>query len=229
MINIIDSIIPISQNARPGTKRIIKWIVIHETDNTSKGAGAKNHASYLMNVAKGGTTYVSWHYTVDSKEAYHHIPDDEVAWHAGDWGKDPVNGGNAAGIGIELCVNSDGDFNKTMTNAAQLSAYLLKKYNLPISAMKQHFDFNSKNCPRTMRAQGLWQGFLNTVQNELNAINPPSVENNYKMLYSNAVIDLKKANDNLTAEKARALILEQRLTSLQGAIGEIQKILANIK
>ena len=33
--------------ARPSTKRRIKYIVIHETDNFEKGVEAKNHATYL--------------------------------------------------------------------------------------------------------------------------------------------------------------------------------------
>ena len=90
--------------ARPGTKRKIKYIVIHETDNFANGAGAKNHAEFLSN---NNTESTSWHYTVDDKEIYHHIPDNEIAFHAA------TKTGNLYGIGIELCVNSDGNFEKT--------------------------------------------------------------------------------------------------------------------
>ena len=34
---------------------------------------------------------------------YHHLPDDETAYHAGDGME--KNGGNMNGIGIEMCVN----------------------------------------------------------------------------------------------------------------------------
>ena len=149
---------------RPGTKRAKKWIVIHETGNRSKGSDAKGHSAYLKNLAAENNTYVSWHYTVDDKCAYHHIPDDEVAYHASDGSRE--GGGNYAGIGIEICVNSDGDFAKARDNAAWLAAKLLKEHDLPISAVKQHYDFapDKKNCPETIRNKGLWNSFLAAVQ-----------------------------------------------------------------
>ncbi len=124
--------------ARPMIKRKIKYIVIHETDNFAKGVGAQNHANFL---SYNNTSTTSWHYTVDDHEIYHHIPDNEIAYHAGE------KVGNEFGIGIELCVNDDGDFTKTFENAAKLVAYLLKEYDLDISALKTHHDFSGKDCP----------------------------------------------------------------------------------
>jgi N-acetylmuramoyl-L-alanine amidase len=149
---------------RPGTKRDKKWIVIHETGNRSHGSNAKGHSDYLKSLAVANNTYISWHYTVDDECAYHHIPDDEVAWHASDGSKE--GGGNMAGIGIEICVNSDGDFAKARDNAAWLTAKLLKEHGLNMSAVKQHYDFapNKKNCPETIRNKGLWNSFLAAVQ-----------------------------------------------------------------
>ena len=95
---------------RPGIKREVKFIVIHETGNPSEGADAKAHSDYLLNGGEGTT---SWHYTVDDHEIYHHIPDSEVSWNAGDRRQEP--GGNMNGISIELCVNQDGDFEKPST------------------------------------------------------------------------------------------------------------------
>lgn len=140
---------------RPGELRKIKYIVIHETGNTAKGSTAKGHSDYLKG---GGAGNVSWHYTVDDSEIYHHIPDNEVAWHAGE------RTGNTYGVGIELCVNSDGDFNKTFENGAKLTAYLLETYDLEIEDVKQHFDFNGKNCPQTIRETGRWEEFLSRVE-----------------------------------------------------------------
>lgn len=162
-MKIIEDIIPQKGGkVRPGEVRTKKFITIHETGNFSKGANAKNHSIYLKNLAIANTTYVSWHYTVDDTCAYHHIPDDEIAWHAGDGRKE--GGGNMASIGIEICVNPDGDFNKSMDNAAWLTAKLLKENNLTISAVKQHHDFSGKNCPQTIREKGLWNNFLTTVK-----------------------------------------------------------------
>ncbi|MCF0111897.1 MAG: N-acetylmuramoyl-L-alanine amidase [Erysipelotrichaceae bacterium] len=144
---------------RPGIKRTIKYIVIHETGNFKAGATAENHSIYLT---KNSKVENSWHYTVDDTEIWHHLPDDEVGWHASDGLSNP--GGNLNGIGIELCVNKDGDFEKTLDNAAKLVAYLLSEYNLPLSRVKQHHDFTKKNCPQTIRNTDRWEEFLQMVK-----------------------------------------------------------------
>lgn len=154
--------IPEGSGGRPGIQRTIRYVVIHETGNTSPGADAQAHSAYLMDGGDGST---SWHYTVDDKQIYHHVPDQEVAWHAGD--KTKEGGGNLNGIGVELCVNEDGDFEKTFQNGAKLTAYLLHSYGLSIDAVKQHNDFNGKNCPQTIRETDRWQEFLNAVQENL--------------------------------------------------------------
>ena len=141
--------------ARTGKKRKIKYIVIHETDNKSVGANAKNHAEYL---SKNNKTSTSWHYTVDDKEIYHHIPDNEVAHHAA------TEKGNLYGIGIELCVNEDGNFEKTFENAAKLVACLLKEYNLSINDIKTHNDFSGKDCPHSILQNNRMGEFKNKVK-----------------------------------------------------------------
>ncbi len=151
-------LIPEGDAARPGTKRVIKYLVIHETDNFSEGVRASNHASYLKN---NNNSETSWHYTVDDTEIYHHMPDDEVAYHAGE------HKGNEFGIGIELCVNSDGDFEKTFINAAKLCAYLIKSYHLDIDAIKTHHDFNGKDCPHKILASNRLDEFKDLVASYL--------------------------------------------------------------
>lgn len=177
-VNIIEDIIPQKGGkVRPGDVRQKKWIVIHETGNSSKGADAKNHSTYLKNLAKANTTYVSWHYTVDDHAIYHHIPDNEIAYHASDGRVE--GGGNMASMGIEICVNSDGNFDKARDNAAWLTAKLLKEHNLTIGAVKQHHDFapDGKNCPQTIRDKGLWNNFLQAVQKYYGVTNSSSSSN----------------------------------------------------
>lgn len=141
--------------ARPGTKRKIKYIVIHETDNFTKGTGAKNHAEFLSNNNNKST---SWHYTVDDKEIYHHIPDNEVANHAA------TKDGNLYGIGVELCVNEDGNFEKTFDNACKLVAYLTKEYKLSIKDIKTHHDFSGKDCPHSILQNNRMGEFIKKVK-----------------------------------------------------------------
>lgn len=141
--------------ARPGIKRKVKYLVIHETDNYTVKAGAKNHAEFL---SKNNTSSTSWHYTVDQKEIYHHIPDNEVAHHAA------TETGNLYGVGIELCVNEDGDFEKTFDNAAKLVAYLLKEYHLNSNAIRTHHDFSGKDCPHSILRDNRMDEFKKKVK-----------------------------------------------------------------
>lgn len=147
--------------ARPGTSRSVHYIVIHETDNTGANATARAHNEYIHeNCWKEKK---SWHYTVDDTEIWHHLPDNETAYHAGD--NIRKEGGNRNGIGIELCVNQGGNFDQTMENAAQLTAYLLLKYQLGFDAVKKHQDFSGKICPSTLISQNRWNEFLEMVKN----------------------------------------------------------------
>ena len=76
-----EQICPISDQNRPGiVKTSTEYITVHDTANNSSGATAKMHANYVEQ-GGGGT---SWHYSVDQDNIYHQIPDNEVAYHAGD-------------------------------------------------------------------------------------------------------------------------------------------------
>lgn len=151
--------IPIS-NKRPGIKRPIQYIVVHNTGNPT--STARNERDYLTNPTNTSST--SFHIAVDENEIIEAIPLEEIAFHAGD------SEGNRKGIGIELCES--GDFEKTKANAAKLIAYLMKHYNIPLSNVKTHHDFSGKQCPRKML--GNWDEFLESVQKAYEAL-----ENNY--------------------------------------------------
>ncbi len=163
MVDSIDGIplytvfMPEDSPGRPGVLRTVKSITIHETANTGVGADAEAHSDYLNTTSDE----VSWHYTVDDHQIYQHLPDNEEAWHSGD------REGNHSSIGIELCVNADGNFDQTMENAAKLTAFLLKEYDLTIDDVKQHYDFNGKDCPLTIRQEDRWDEFLSMVQQNL--------------------------------------------------------------
>ena len=156
-IPLFTAYIPEDSPGRPGVLRTVESITIHETANTSEGADAEAHSDYLSTTSDE----VSWHYTVDDHQIYHHLPDDEVGWHAGD--KLTAGGGNQCGIGVEICVNDDGDYDRAVDNAAKLTAYLLDYYGLGIENIKQHHDFMEKNCPQIMRDTGGWEAFLQKV------------------------------------------------------------------
>ena len=165
-VSIIEQIIPSTNANRPGGNYTKSYITIHETGNKDAGAGAKNHANWLSNGANGE---IGYHYTVDDHEIYHHIPDNEKAWHAGDGG---LGTGNLHSIGIELCVNADGDFEQTKKNAAWLVAKLMKDNSIPIGNVVQHNHWSGKNCPQTIRETGTWDAFLAMCQAEYDGGQP---------------------------------------------------------
>lgn len=73
-------LVPIGMGNRPVEVREKFYIVVHDTASSASTADGLAHAKYI--VEGGGGT--SWHYTVANDGIYHHIPDNEVAYHAGD-------------------------------------------------------------------------------------------------------------------------------------------------
>lgn len=165
-IPVISQFLPEGSASRPGVKRDIKYIVIHETDNFSAGADAAAHNKFLLTNAD--TQELSWHYTVDDHEIYHNLPDDEAAYHASDHLE--KNGGNLNGIGIELCVNEDGDYEQTLRNGELLTATLLREYGLSVKDVKKHQDFSGKVCPARLIENGRWDEFLDRVARDCQAL-----------------------------------------------------------
>lgn len=148
---------PIKNQKQIGKRRQlsdIKYLVIHDTGNTSKSADAMAHYRYLQNA----TRYGSAHYYVDDKKIIQTIGDSLVAWSIGDtWGysnnpnriKDAFNHNS---ISIELCINSDIDKVKAYKNLVELTKNLMKKFNISPDRVIRHFDATGKNCP------GSWSG-----------------------------------------------------------------------
>lgn len=156
-ITIQQYIIPAGRRNRPGGSNPDTYITIHETGNSSAGADAAAHGRYLAGSA-GEASLTSWHYTVDDHAIVQHLPDNETAYHAGDGAGGP---GNAQSIGVEICVNSDGDFAEAKANAAALVRLLMAEHGIPLGNIKQHHDWNGKNCPAAIRATpGAWEDFL---------------------------------------------------------------------
>ena len=144
-MNIERKMIPDNMYAKGRRLNSLKWIVIHDTGNESVGANADMHARYLLTAASQ-KAQTSWHYSVDDKKVIQHLEDDRVGWHA----SSPQYNNNS--IGIEICVNRDGDLYLATENAARLTAELLIKHGLSLNNIVQHFDASGKNCPAKMRS-----------------------------------------------------------------------------
>ena len=221
MVKIRENIVPshIAKRVTYGGTNGKKYIVIHETANTRKGANADAHARLQ---ASGNSRQASWHYQVDDKEIVQSFSDDAQCWHAGN------KYYNQNSIGIEICVNSDSDFKKAVDNAVELTKHLMDKYNIPTNNVIQHHQVSGKNCPRYLRSgeKGVsWSDFKVKLAEKKTGTNKPSNEpktttNNTKTTktisqMAQEIIDGKHGNghenrrrslgiDEVTYEKVRA-------------------------
>lgn len=146
-----------------------KYIVIHDTDNREKGANAQANRDYFANHEEA---YASAHYIVDDSNIIQALEDTWMGWHAGDryTGISPnvPDASNSNTIAIELCVNSDNNFDKTLENGIALTKYLMEKYNIPAKRVIQHHDVSGKDCPRIMLEDNkeIWPYFKKSIGNE---------------------------------------------------------------
>lgn len=165
-MEIIQDIIQPGRHNRPGVAITPTRVTIHDTGNTTVGAGAVSHGAYAKGDAAAERP-VSWHYSVDDECTVQHLPLDEMGYHAGD------TEGNRVSIGIEICENSDGDRAKAEANAADLVAMLLTQLGLPLSAVVPHKYWNNKQCPHIIlgRPNG-WDGFIAAVAARLPGATP---------------------------------------------------------
>lgn len=137
-----------------------KFITVHQTGNTSKGADAKTHANLQSN---GNSRNAAWHYQVDDKQAVQSFTHNFQLWQSGDGRGD----GNLNSISVESCVNSDADYKKTVENTAELVKYIMEQENISIENVVQHNKWSGKNCPAQIRANkaGIgWAQFIAMVQ-----------------------------------------------------------------
>ncbi len=150
MVKITKGFIPVGHNNRPRYAMDPAYITVHNTANTEKGANAAMHARYVKNPE----TATSWHFTVDDKEIYQHLPLNENGWHAGDGNRGT---GNRKSIGIEICENSDGDFEKAVANAQWLIKKLMKEQGISLANVVPHQHWSGKYCPRKLLDR--WDSF----------------------------------------------------------------------
>ena len=153
-----DHIPKYTKKRRPGYPLKYKKVCVHSTGNpTSKARGERG---WLINV-NNTDPYTGAHIFVDDAEAVEAIPLDEAAWHAGDG---PDGKGNREAVSVEICHS--GNRARTLLNAAKVVAWLLTEGGLTIDDMTQHYDYNKKNCPSILRANGGkgWQEFVESVR-----------------------------------------------------------------
>jgi N-acetylmuramoyl-L-alanine amidase len=141
MVNVTKRLIKYNYSLGNG----IRYIVIHDTGNKRKGANAYAHYRYF----NSGNRRASAHYFVDDKGIFQLVEDYNASWHCGD-GKGKYGITNHNSIGIEICINEDGDYEKAVENTIELVKCLMKKYDIPLDRVVRHYDASKKICPRSM-------------------------------------------------------------------------------
>ncbi|WP_199926394.1 peptidoglycan recognition protein family protein [Brevibacillus brevis] len=148
---------------RPGLSMVPEYLTIHSTGNPKSTAA--NERAWLTNPSNSRTA--SFHIAVDDTEAVECLPLNEVAWNAGDG-----NGnGNMKSISIEICES--GNRTKTIDNAVELVARMLKERGWGVDRLRRHMDWSGKNCPRIMTSAD-WEGFKSRVKDRLTPPAPQS-------------------------------------------------------
>ncbi len=153
------------------------YITIHSTDNPN--ATALQHARGMAAGAFRGKTkwnrtgYMTWHFTVDDKQAIQSLPLNIQGEHA-----DHDGPGNNTSIGIEICELRDPARQaRAIDRAARLTAWLMHDQNIPLDHVvphyhwpQWHFHGNQKNCPRILLEHGKpgpkWEAFLQKINSD---------------------------------------------------------------
>ena len=151
-----------NRSNRGGTP--IKYIVVHDTGNPSRGANVTAHYNYF----NGGDRSSSADFFVDDTQVlcvndYYKF----YTWHCGDGhGKYGITNRNS--VGIEFCINVDSDRDKTLERTAQLVRELMQELNIPIDRVVRHYDASRKNCPQSMSGNGWaqWYKFKEKLKGE---------------------------------------------------------------
>ena len=202
-----------------------KYIVIHETDNPSKGAGAERHATAMYNGNLSGTV----HYYVDDKAIYQTLEHKNGAYAIGDNNNKIASSKygihNQNSINIEICVNIDSDYNKAVSNTIDLVKKIMKDENISINNVVRHYDATRKNCPRKIITNDTWNDFKKRVQNNTTNTN---VSSNNANKYKNGDYNRKaRTTANLNVRTERNTSSKIVKTIPKGTILEVNYCLNN--
>ena len=145
----------------------VKYIVIHYT--AGDGDTDEANAAYF---AREDTGKTSAHWFVDDDSATLSVPEAYVAYHCGANYYYHPECRNSNSIGVELSSIKRGGVyaftEATVTNAVELVAELMRKYNVPLDHVVRHYDVTHKICPAPFCGAGLtaWQDFKDRLEEE---------------------------------------------------------------
>ena len=117
-----------------------------------------------MRVANRRGVRTSFHFAVDEREIVQLLPLEFHGWHAGDGEGD----GNLRSVGVEICRSvfrgkNDWLYRRAERNAMLLASSLLRRFGLPLSALRMHRDWSGKFCPHRILEENSWADLRATV------------------------------------------------------------------
>ena len=131
----------------------VKYIVIHYVGALG---GAKANCQYYAGRYIGASAHL---FVGFDGEIWQSVEIEDIAWHCGASSYKHAECRNSNSIGIEMCVRkrntdsmgaTDKDWyfeDATVEAAAELTRYLMEKYNVPASHVIRHYDVTGKICP----------------------------------------------------------------------------------
>jgi N-acetylmuramoyl-L-alanine amidase len=160
--------------------RKIEYIVLHDTGNKNRGANAEMHYRYFNGEYRGASA----DFFVDETQVLQ-INDykNQYSWAVGD-GRGKYGITNRNSISIEMCINSDNNFEKTVEKTIELVAYLMKELNIPLDKVVRHYDASRKICARSMSSfrWRKWYKFKKEVEKKYKENNASTTINSPKIL-----------------------------------------------
>ena len=104
-------------------------------------------------------------------------------------------GGNLNSIGIEMCVNTNGNIYDTWQRTAKLVAMLIDDNSLSYQRVTQHNTYTGKNCPQSILYSDYWNKFMEFV----------IIEHIIKTQYNDAIITLESHNPTILNNKGHII------------------------
>lgn len=150
---------------RPGTERAIEYVVIHETANRDAGADAATTPNSSRGAGAdpppGTTRWTTPAFTATSRTM--RSPGTRGTGR-------PPTAATCAASGVELCVNSDGDFEKAFDNGARLTAACSASTPSPSPLYASTRISLRRTVPRQFGTRGAGQEFLDRTEQYLDKL-----------------------------------------------------------
>ena len=152
------------------TVKDIQYIVLHYTSNIND-TDVNNGLYYRDNVVGA-----SAHYFVRDTSITCSVNPKDIAWAVGlgsmkkPYISNPTHYGictNSNSISVEMCggPGTREATEKTKDTTAQLVAYLMNFYNIPVQNVIKHFNVTGKNCPAwCVECPNKWDDMLNRIK-----------------------------------------------------------------